>query len=222
MHQLVENNKGFTTLEVIVVLCIVGILSAFAFPQIMDWNKSRAVKTDVIRVVNIFDNINSQVQRGLYAFAQVYMNFETDQDTGITTLTVTSRGMTADTLGNKITQDMTFRSETDRCSLDREDWDHDGADTDRAEVSQEILNNIETNFNGEEAVCFSKDGRWYSTSNFFQGSNSFEMSGRGGVCDDQDEKGPQCDYRIVWSRFGNIKLEKWNQRKGASGEWVSQ
>ena len=89
--------------------------------------------------------------------------------------------MTADTLGNKITQDMTFRSETDRCSLDREDLDHDGADTDRAEVSQEILNNIETNFNGEEAVCFSKDGRWYSTSNFFQGSNSFEMSGRGGV-----------------------------------------
>ena len=48
------------------------------------------------------------------------------------------------------------------------------------------------------------------------------MSGRGGVCDDQDEKGPQCDYRIVWSRFGNIKLEKWNERKGASGEWVSQ
>ena len=143
MHQLVENNKGFTTLEVIVVLCIVGILSAFAFPQIMDWNKSRAVKTDVIRVVNIFDNINSQVQRGLYAFAQVYMNFEIDQDTGITTLTVTSRGMTADTLGNKITQDLTFRNETDRCSLDREDWDHDGADTDRAEVSQEILNNID-------------------------------------------------------------------------------
>ena len=48
MHQLVENNKGFTTLEVIVVLCIVGILSAISFPRILDWNKARAVQSAVL------------------------------------------------------------------------------------------------------------------------------------------------------------------------------
>ena len=99
MQALVKNNKGFTILEVIVVLCIVGIISAISYPALDSWNKGREVKADMLKAVGIFDNINSQVQRGLYAFAQVYMNFEIDQDSGITTLTVTSRGMTADTLG---------------------------------------------------------------------------------------------------------------------------
>ena len=112
MHQLVENNKGFTTLEVIVVLCIVGILSAISFPRILDWNKARAVQSDVLKAFNVFDNINSQVQRGLYAFVQVYIIYEDSEDTG-TALTITSRGITADTLGNKITQGP-FRSETDK------------------------------------------------------------------------------------------------------------
>ena len=76
MHQLEENNKGFTTLEVIVVLCIVGILSAISFPRILDWNKARAVKSDVLKAFNVFDNINSQVQRGLYAFVQVYIIYK--------------------------------------------------------------------------------------------------------------------------------------------------
>ena len=40
------------------------------------------------------------------------------------------------------------------------------------------------------------------------------------------EIGPQCEYRIAWSRFGNIKLEKWNERKRISDEetggWIAQ
>ena len=87
MHQLEENNKGFTTLEVIVVLCIVGILSAISFPRILDWNKARAVKSDVLKAFNVFDNINSQVQRGLYAFVQVYIIYKEADDTG-TSLTI--------------------------------------------------------------------------------------------------------------------------------------
>ena len=94
--------------------------------------------------------------------------------------------------------------------------------------------NITTDFTGNEAVCFSKDGRWYSTSDHFVGINSLELNGEGGFCDDhldpEDVKaveiGPQCEYRIAWSRFGNIKLEKWNERKKISDEetggWIAQ
>ena len=158
MHQLEENNKGFTTLEVIVVLCIVGILSAISFPRILDWNKARAVQSDVLKAFNVFDNINSQVQRGLYAFVQVYIIYQDTDDTG-TALTITSRGITADTLGDRITSGA-FRNASERCSRDLADWDHDGTISDRPEVSSVVLNNLQTTLADEDevGVCFFK--RW--------------------------------------------------------------
>ena len=228
MQALVKNNKGFTTLEVIVVLCIVGIISAISYPALDSWNKGREVKADMLKAVGIFDNINSQVQRGLYSFVQVLIISSENK------LEIISRGMSADTLGDQISND-NFRVAANRCDPENDDiWDDDGRTTQRPEVGRVEFKNITTDFTGNEAVCFSKDGRWYSTSDHFVGINSLELNGEGGFCDDhldpEDVKaveiGPQCEYRIAWSRFGNIKLEKWNERKRISDEetggWIAQ
>ena len=228
MQALVKNNKGFTTLEVIVVLCIVGIISAISYPALDSWNKGREVKADMLKAVGIFDNINSQVQRGLYSFVQVLIISSDNK------LEIISRGMSADTLGDQISND-NFRVAANRCDPENDDiWDDDGRTTQRPEVGRVEFKNITTDFTGNEAVCFSKDGRWYSTSDHFVGTNSLELNGEGGFCDDhldpEDVKaveiGPQCEYRIAWSRFGNIKLEKWNERKKISDEetggWIAQ
>ena len=228
MQALVKNNKGFTTLEVIVVLCIVGIISAISYPALDSWNKGREVKADMLKAVGIFDNINSQVQRGLYSFVQILIISSDNK------LEIISRGMSADTLGDQISND-NFRVAANRCDPENDDiWDDDGRTTQRPEVGRVEFKNITTDFTGNEAVCFSKDGRWYSTSDHFVGINSLELNGEGGFCDDhldpEDEKaveiGPQCEYRIAWSRFGNIKLEKWNERKKISDEetggWIAQ
>ena len=228
MQALVKNNKGFTTLEVIVVLCIVGIISAISYPALDSWNKGREVKADMLKAVGIFDNINSQVQRGLYSFVQVLIISSDNK------LEIISRGMSADTLGDQISND-NFRVAANRCDPENDDiWDDDGRTTQRPEVGRVEFKNITTDFTGNEAVCFSKDGRWYSTSDHFVGINSLELNGEGGFCDDhldpEDVKaveiGPQCEYRIAWSRFGNIKLEKWNERKKISDEetggWIAQ
>ena len=228
MQALVKNNKGFTTLEVIVVLCIVGIISAISYPALDSWNKGREVKADMLKAVGIFDNINSQVQRGLYSFVQILIISSDNK------LEIISRGMSADTLGDQISND-NFRVPANRCDPENDDiWDDDGRTTQRPEVGRVEFKNITTDFTGNEAVCFSKDGRWYSTSDHFVGINSLELNGEGGFCDDHldpdDEKaveiGPQCEYRIAWSRFGNIKLEKWNERKKISDEetggWIAQ
>ena len=228
MQALVKNNKGFTTLEVIVVLCIVGIISAISYPALDSWNKGREVKADMLKAVGIFDNINSQVQRGLYSFVQILIISSDNK------LEIISRGMSADTLGDQISND-NFRVAANRCDPENDDiWDDDGRTTQRPEVGRVEFKNITTDFTGNEAVCFSKDGRWYSTSDYFVGKNSLELNGEGGFCDDhldtndekKVEKGPQCEYRIAWSRFGNIKLEKWNKRKKISDEeiggWIAQ
>ena len=228
MQALVKNNQGFSILEVIVVLCIVGIISAISYPALDSWNKGREVKADMLKAVGIFDNINSQVQRGLYSFVQVLIISSENK------LEIISRGMSADTLGDQISND-NFRVAANRCDPENDDiWDDDGRTTQRPEVGRVEFKNITTDFTGNEAVCFSKDGRWYSTSDHFVGTNSLELNGEGGFCDDHldpdDEKaveiGPQCEYRIAWSRFGNIKLEKWNERKKISDEetggWIAQ
>ena len=228
MQALVKSNKGFTTLEVIVVLCIVGIISAISYPALDSWNKGREVKADMLKAVGIFDNINSQVQRGLYSFVQILIISSDNK------LEIISRGMSADTLGDQISND-NFRVAANRCDPENDDiWDDDGRTTQRPEVGRVEFKNITTDFTGNEAVCFSKDGRWYSTSDHFVGTNSLELNGEGGFCDDHldpDDKkaveiGPQCEYRIAWSRFGNIKLEKWNARKKISDEetggWIAQ
>tara|TARA_B100000989_G_C19522284_1_gene464832 strand:- start:1989 stop:2675 length:687 start_codon:yes stop_codon:yes gene_type:complete len=228
MRALVKNNKGFTTLEVIVVLCIIGIISAISYPALDSWNKGREVKSDMLKAVGIFDNINSQVQRGLYSYVQVLIISSENK------LKIISRGMSADTLGDKISTDGDFRKASERCYLDDDKWDDDGQTAQRPEVGMVELDDITTDFSGNEAICFSKDGRWYSTSEHFDGENSLLLYGEGGFCDDHldpqntkaVEKGPQCEYRIAWSRFGNIKLEKWNERKKISedetGGWIAQ
>ena len=76
-----------------------------------------------------------------------------------------------------------------------------------------MLEGIETEFIGEAAVCFSKDGKYYGGTANFADLNNFMIRGTGGICDDPDDiKGPECEYRIGWLRFGSIKLEKWNER----------
>ena len=221
MQHQEENSKGFTTLEVIVVLCIVGIISAIAYPNVDSWNTSRKVRSSAINALTVFDNINSQVQRGLYAYTQVYVNSEKDEETGNQKLIIVSRGMTADTLANKISEGGDFRDSDERCYLDPTEWDDDGATVKRPEVMKKEFTNISADFIGEAAVCFSKDGRWYSTSEFFADESSFSLYGEGGCCDDP-LRSDECIYRIGWSRFGNIKLEKYNAKKGEEGGWVAQ
>ena len=42
-----KNIKGFSVLELVVVLTIVAIISVVAYPNFSEWNIERAVRSDV-------------------------------------------------------------------------------------------------------------------------------------------------------------------------------
>ena len=133
-----------------------------------------------------------------------------------------------------------------RCNTDEDAyWDddpHQGRNS--IEVRQIVLDNIATTWTKKTvAVCFGKNERWFSaTSNFTSSPPPKEEEGEGlsmqsmlnspsnqlivcrrtstqSQCDQADPSASEQPFKILWSRFGNVKLEKWDKR---SGGWALQ
>ena len=237
MHSTPKKIKGFTILEVIIVLSLVGIISAIGIPQFNSWNKDRVVRAEAERVRDIVTSITSQVQRGLYGFGQ----FQVDV-TGAN-VSFSTNGMLMANIATRV-----FRDGTDVClsgDLAEDYWDHFGTDRQNAEVRFYQTDEIKVDItNG--VVCFSKDGSLFSGGIDF-GDNAdvvetiFICSRDIETCEDpeldlantEDEElggteeeqetekdtNPPVIYLVSWSRFGNVKLEKWN---GVSEQWIVQ
>ena len=73
MQALAKNIKGFNIIELLIVIVIVGIISAVAYPNFNEWRKEREVRGATVKIKNAIQAINSQVQRGMYGFVQVYI-----------------------------------------------------------------------------------------------------------------------------------------------------
>ena len=81
-----KNIKGFNILELLVVLAIIGVIAAVAYPNFSDWRSSRIVKDEVQRAKSLFQAITAQVKRGQYAYVQAQVFVEEDK------ITLTSKG----------------------------------------------------------------------------------------------------------------------------------
>ena len=233
MQSIPKKVKGFTILEVIIVLTLVGIISAIGIPNFNSWNKDRVVRAEAERVRDIVTSITSQVQRGLYGFGQ----FQVDV-TGAN-VSFSTNGMLMANIATRV-----FVGMPDLCQsgdLAEDYWDHFGADRQNAEVRFYQTDEIKVDVSNA-VVCFSKDGSLFSGGLDF-GDNMnvvetiFICSRNTETCEDPEADdigltgtevgGDQPEevgdsgviYVVSWSRFGNVKLEKWNSN---SSQWIVQ
>jgi len=226
MHSTPKKIKGFTILEVIIVLSLVGIISAIGIPNFNSWNKSRIVKGEAERVRDLVTSINSQVQRGLYGFGQ----FEVDVSDEV--IIFSTQGIL---MGNMVTKVLT---EAQKCKTTQEGpdyWDHFGG-AGISEVRFHESFDIKVDVSDRVAVCFSKDGSLFgftdesntgddddASEEGFLFENIFICSRDIETCQNPEEAEEPSDggiiYVVSWSRFGNVKLEKWNE---VSEEWIVQ
>ena len=234
-----EKIKGFNVLELIIVIAIIGVLSAVAYPNFSEWRKDRETRSAVVKIKSLIEGINAQVQRGQYAFVQV----DVEEDDG---LIVTSKGMKPKTLATLLNNGESgwWVRPNERCNIvDEAYWDEDPdpdrnqiIDLDKIEVRQIVLDNVATTWRDKiGAVCFGKNDQWYSGNGELVSSSGDDVivdsylficnrSNTRSQCDIDNVTGePTTEhdhlYVIEWSRFGNIKLEKWNKR---DAEWIEQ
>ena len=243
-----EKIKGFNILELIVVVLIIGVLSAVGYPRFNDWRKDRETRDAVIQIRSLIQGIYSQTQRGQYAFVQVRISEEADgADRNIV---VTSKGMKAETLASLLNNRNSVWWTANRtpdyaniCNItDDAYWDDDPEQgSDNIEVRQITLQGVATAWTGSVgAVCFGKNDLWFSGNGELASSsplsNEVTVDNYLFICD-RSNTPIQCNmdpvtgaprtehgqlYAIEWSRFGNISVEKWYPPDVNNGEWIYQ
>jgi len=67
--------KGFTIIELLVVLAVIGVFAGIAYPNISNWIADRNVKKEAYEVITYLKERKNEVQTGQYGMLQVVMNW---------------------------------------------------------------------------------------------------------------------------------------------------
>ena len=66
--------RGFTILELLVVLAVIGVFAGIAYPNISNWITDRNVKKEVYETVTFIKERKAEVTSGKYGMVQVLLN----------------------------------------------------------------------------------------------------------------------------------------------------
>ena len=201
--------KGFTLLELLVVLAIVAIISAVGYPNFLSWSKDREVRQATEKLSSSITTINTYTQRGTYPFTQLLI------EPGTSGVVFTIKGKDKQSLSNLINAGTAITCDT----ADATFWSNN-------QIKSYDLADVYVHFDNGSAICFSKNADNYLETGDILGQdavlddsnvevdNYIIICGSDSDCD-TDPQRPA--YMVVWSQFGNVSRFKYS-----GDDWVRQ
>ena len=221
-----QNIKGFTLLELLVVVAIVGIISAVGYPRLDTWISKNRVIAEAEKIHSLISLVTSQVERGYYPYAMI--QFETGSPT-----VIKAQGVTQTTFNKRIK-----KPGAPAIACEKSDFTGwlDGGTKEWQEISTHTMHEdtfldklSQASQSKEKTICFSKGGKYFkepsglhwvvfdkdqnrSTANYITICHVNSQ-----ICDTQNKKfDPDEDYDaylVKYSRFGLVEKYRWDYVK---------
>ena len=227
-----QDIKGFTLLELLVVISLVAIISAVAYPNFSSWKKEREVRAATEKIAGMISNVATQTQRGNFSYSQFWVLPVPNQSTVFFT-----KGMKKNNFTSMINS-----GATPTCRrVQSGHWDSLNDKTknimgstfrDFYEVydPESGIDSIEvaTHLSLDSAICFGTNGSYYKAVNGLSKGSNTNINIEGTptanyiiICtlDNAKTFGQKCPkklglekpaYLVKWSRFGNVTKYKWS------------
>ena len=236
-----QDIKGFTILELLVVITIVAIISAISFPNFSKWRTEREVRTATEKVASMISNISTQTQRGTFSYSQLMIKIVNINNKKVPVFV--SKGMSDKNFKNYLQSGQINCPIRNTGYWDKYESSSKNIDGQKYSEFYEFYNpndkvigeaKIGIHFSRTSAICFGKGGSYYKAVEALSKASNINVALDGGVtpnyivictektakdngfvCPIKGTKLKQPAYLIKWSRFGNVSKFKWKENKNA-------